>query len=279
MGFYPPLESLLDHTQGPPLEAIIDPSQVEQITALVDEGVRDGATLWQAPIEKPGDNYYLPSLLTDVSPSSVVVREEIFGPVLCAMSFRTPTEAIALANNSAYGLAASVWSESINLALDIAPALKVGVVWINSTNRFDASAGFGGYRESGFGREGGYEGMFEYLKPGYGSTLKSWVPVKPNTAMDGVAANRLDRTAKMYIGGVQARPDGGASRAVYGADGTLMGHVGEGNRKDIRNAVEAAFKATAWSTADAHNRAQILYCKSRRWRAFRQPSSSARRSI
>src|SRR4029450_9807730 len=97
--------------------------------------------------------------------SSMIAQVEIFGPVLVAMTFRTPSEAVALANNTTYGLAASVWSESINLARDIAPKIKAGVVWITSTNLFDAAAGFGGYRESGFGREGGREGMWEYLKP------------------------------------------------------------------------------------------------------------------
>ena len=94
-----------------------------------------------------------------------MAQDEIFGPVLVAMTFRTPDEAVALANNSRYGLAASVWTENINLALDVAPKLKAGIVWINSTNQFDAACGFGGYRESGFGREGGREGMYEYMTP------------------------------------------------------------------------------------------------------------------
>ena len=85
----------------------------------------------------------------------MLAQTEIFGPVLVSSTFRTHDEAVALANNTAYGLAASVWSENINLALDVAPRLKAGVVWINCTNQFDASSGFGGYRESGFGREGG----------------------------------------------------------------------------------------------------------------------------
>ena len=96
------------------------------------------------------------------SPASVLAREEIFGPVLVAMTFRTPDEAVALANNTRYGLAASVWTENINRALEVAARIKAGVVWINSTNMFDAAAGFGGYRESGFGREGGREGLSEY---------------------------------------------------------------------------------------------------------------------
>jgi aldehyde dehydrogenase (NAD+) len=109
--------------------------------------------------------FYPPTLVTNVAPASTLAQEEIFGPVLVTMSFRTPDEAVALANHSRYGLAASVWSETIGRALDIAPRLQCGVVWINATNLFDAGVGFGGYRESGFGREGGREGIYEYLKP------------------------------------------------------------------------------------------------------------------
>src|SRR5690606_42096561 len=91
--------------------------------------------------------------------------------VVVMMTFRTPAEAVALANNTRYGLAASLWTENVNLALDVAPKLKAGTVWVNSTNLFDAAAGFGGYRESGFGREGGREGMFEYLRPSFEASL------------------------------------------------------------------------------------------------------------
>ena len=97
----------------------------------------------------------------------MVAQQEIFGPVLAAMTFRTPREAVELANNTTYGLAASVWSESVNVALQVAAQVKAGVVWVNSTNLFDAACGFGGYRESGYGREGGREGMLEYLEPAW----------------------------------------------------------------------------------------------------------------
>ena len=96
-----------------------------------------------------------------------MAQEEIFGPVLVAMTFRTPAEAVELANNTAYGLAASVWSENVNVALDVAAQVKAGVVWVNATNLFDAACGFGGYRESGYGREGGKEGIYEYLEPAW----------------------------------------------------------------------------------------------------------------
>jgi aldehyde dehydrogenase (NAD+) len=192
-----------------------------------------------------------------------VAQTEIFGPVLVAMSFRTPVEAVQLANNTVYGLAACVWSESISLALDVAPQLKAGVVWINTANQFDAACGFGGYRESGFGREGGREGMYEYLLPSAEDARPS-VPVRADVGKVQPIAKaggltEIDRTAKMYIGGKQARPDGAYSRAIYGANGTLLAEVGEGGRKDIRNAVEAAHKATGWSKATAHTRAQVLY--------------------
>ena len=140
--------------------AIVAPVQLERIRELVQQGVNEGATMWQPSWACPTEGcFYPPTLFTDVQPSSTIAQVEIFGPVLVTMTFRTPDESVALANNTPYGLAASVWTESINLALDIAPKIKAGVVWVNSTNLFDAAAGFGGYRESGFGREGGREGM------------------------------------------------------------------------------------------------------------------------
>ncbi len=175
------------------------------------------------------------------------------------MSFRTPDEAVALANNSRYGLAASVWSENINLALDIAPRVKAGIVWINSTNQFDAACGFGGYKESGFGREGGKEGMAAYLRPTWETKLKS-LPAAPKPASPKLfETDGIDRTAKLYVGGKQSRPDGGYARAITGPDGKLIAEVGEGNRKDIRNAVEAARSALGWGNKTAHLRSQILY--------------------
>src|ERR671914_1000369 len=177
---YTKLRSRMERLRvGPPLDkaidmgAIVAPVQLERIKGLVERGVEEGAAMWQPSWACPTDGYfYPPTLFTGVSPSSTIAQVEIFGPVLVSMTFRTPSEAVALANNTPYGLAASVWTESINLALDVAPKLKSGVVWINSTNLFDASAGFGGYRESGFGREGGREGMWEYLKRVTGSGLR-----------------------------------------------------------------------------------------------------------
>ena len=190
------------------------------------------------------------------------MREEIFGPVLVATTFRTPDEAVALANNTRYGLAASVWTENVNRALEVAARIKAGVVWINSTNLFDAAAGFGGYRESGFGREGGREGLYEY-RVAEEPKGKTYTKSAALNALPGVMpsdeAGPLDRTAKLYVGGKQARPDSGYSYAVLDPKGREVGLAGLGNRKDIRNAVEAAAKASGWGAATAHNRAQVLY--------------------
>ena len=256
-----PLDKAID------IGAIVAPVQLEKIERLVAQGVEEGAAVWQPSWTCPKDGYfYPPTLLTDVSPAATVAQEEIFGPVLTAMPFRTPADAVTLANNTRYGLAASVWTENINLALDIAPQLKCGVVWVNSTNLFDGASGFGGYRESGFGREGGREGMYAYVRPRFERSLSPYeadssrLPAPAPTARSAVAAaSAIDRTAKMYIGGTQKRPDSGYSRPVSGPDGAFIADVGDGNRKDIRDAVEAARGAEAWSRASAHNRAQILY--------------------
>ncbi len=256
---------------GPPLDKAIDIGaivarvQMERIQRLVDQGVAEGATCWQPSIPVPSHGlYFLPTLLSNVHPTSVVAQQEIFGPVLAAMTFRTPREAVELANNTVYGLAASVWSESLNVSLHIAAQLKAGVVWVNGTNLFDAACGFGGYRESGFGREGGREGLIEYLEPIW---FKEAPPVRatplaidqPPERHSNVSAPPIDRTVKLYIGGKQARPDSGYSMEVRAADGRLLGEAPLGNRKDIRNAVEAARKAEAWGKATAHNRAQVLF--------------------
>src|SRR5258708_7436061 len=255
---------------GPPLDkaidigAIVAPVQLERIRRLVDQGVAEGATCWQPQTALPARGlYYPPTLLTNVHPASIVAQQEIFGPVLAAITFRTPREAVELANNTAYGLAACVWSESLNVALHVAAQIKAGVVWVNCTNLFDAACGFGGYRESGYGREGGREGLREYLEPAWFKDAPKLPGVhkpKPKEVPESVAAvPAIDRTVKLYIGGKQVRPDSGYSIEVRAADGRLLGEAPFGNRKDIRNAVEAARKATAWTKATADNRAQVLY--------------------
>jgi aldehyde dehydrogenase (NAD+) len=257
---------------GPPLDKAIDIGaivarvQLERIQRLVDQGVAEGATCWQPPsLTMPSRGlFFPPTLLSNVHPTSTVAQQEIFGPVLAAMTFRTPREAVELANNTVYGLAASVWSESINVALHVAAQLKAGVVWVNSTNLFDAASGFGGYKESGYGREGGREGLYEYLEPEWFKraprlAVEPMAMDQPPDAEINSAAPAIDRTVKLYIGGKQARPDSGYSMEVRGADGRLLGEAPLGNRKDIRNAVEAARKADGWARTTAHNRAQVLY--------------------
>ncbi len=254
-----PLDKCID------MGAIVAPVQLARIEELVRRGVAEGAAIWQPSWSCPREGcFFPPTLFTDVQPASLLAQEEIFGPVLVSMTFRTPDEAVELANNTRYGLAASVWSENINLALDVAPRLKAGVVWVNATNVFDAACGFGGYRESGFGREGGVEGMYAYLEPAF---LRGLPPVdapaappaaRPASPLGG-ALPPIDRTPKLYIGGKQVRPDATYARAILAPDGTILGEVGEGNRKDIREAVEAARKAEGWATTPAHTRAQILY--------------------
>jgi len=285
-----PLDKAVD------MGAIIAPVQLQKIQELVRRGQEEGAELWQPSWSCPKDGwFYPPTLFTQVSPAATVAQVEIFGPVVVLMTFRTPVEAVELANNTRYGLAASLWTENINLALDVAPKLQAGTVWINCTNVFDAASGFGGYRESGFGREGGREGLREYVKwnpvgrsdgrpVGTGRTNgrrgeRAKVRAANRTGTRRTAAKQalhatdgptvhpsdrrglpaIDRTPKLYIGGKQARPDSGYSLAVLDASGRHAGEVGHGNRKDIRNAVEAARKALGWAHTTAHNRAQVLY--------------------
>ena len=245
-----PLDKCID------VGAVVDPVQLKTITQMVEKGGKEGEVFQAGQIPNQGC-FYPPTLITGLEPASYLMQEEIFGPVLVSSTFRTPGEAVALANNTRYGLAATLWSENINLALDVAPKLVAGVVWVNATNLFDAAAGFGGVRESGFGREGGWEGLRAYIKP-KGST-KPLKPVHAQGRPEICEVEGLDRTAKLYIGGKQARPDGGYSRPVHSPRGKLLGHASLANRKDVRNAVEAAAGAKGWAKTTGHLRAQILY--------------------
>lgn len=289
--FIDKLKARMNHLRvGDPLDkcvdmgAIVDQTQWETIDGWVKKGVAEGGNLFQPQIELPVKGcFYPPTLITGLEPAAETVQEEIFGPVLVSLTFRSPKEAVELANNTRYGLAASVWSENINLALDVASKLKAGSVWVNSHNLFDAAAGFGGYRESGFGREGGLEGLFEYLQPSWQKRLRpvfklpendqersAWgahIPSRPSptgrASRDGFGLPSVDRTPKMYIGGKQVRPDGNYTRAVLNPKGEIIGQVGDGNRKDIRDAVEAAHAAhtakPGWAMRHGYNRSQILY--------------------
>lgn len=244
-----PLDKCID------VGAMVDPSQVKMIKGMVSAARGD---VYHADCAMPGKGcFYPPTLISGLTSSDPLMQEEIFGPVLVSTTFRTPNEAVALANNTRYGLAATVWTENVNLALDMAPKLAAGVVWVNATNLFDAAAGFGGVRETGFGREGGWEGLRAYTKPR--ATLKPLVPVVASGPGKGAASDPIDRTAKFYVGGKQARPDSGYTRAVWSPRGKLLGHVGIANRKDVRNAVEAMNLAKSWGKTTGHLRAQILY--------------------
>jgi aldehyde dehydrogenase (NAD+) len=283
--FIQKLKARMEHMRvGDPLDksidmgAIVDQSQWDTIDGWVKTGIAEGGECFQPNIALPEKGlFYKPTFITGLDAAAATVQEEIFGPVLVSLTFRTPSEAIELANNTRYGLAASVWSDNINLALDVASKIKAGSVWVNCTNQFDGASGFGGYRESGYGREGGREGLFEYLRPTWMDRprpefvldeKKKWgehvptLPTQPGVARaNGHSLPPIDRTPKMYIGGKQVRPDGAYTSSVLSAKGKLVGQVGDGNRKDIRDAVEAAHKArtSGWAMRHGYNRSQILY--------------------
>ena len=252
-----PLDKAID------MGALVDRVQMDRVQGYLEAGAADGATVWQPAGPVPEGGFFMPPTLCTGAPvSSSIVTEEIFGPVLVSLTFRTPAEAVALANDTRYGLAASIWTEDLSLALEVAPAIKAGTVWVNCTNLFDAASGFGGYRESGFGREGGREGMWEYLKPvagerGDDAGPSGGAPPGPTTSP---GRDRIDRTRKLWIGGAQKRPDGGYSITVTDPAGAPVAEVPRGNRKDVRNAVEAAAGTRArWGGSNGHLRAQILY--------------------
>ncbi len=244
-----PLDKSID------IGAIVAPVQLKKINSLVNKAQKDGNKLWQPSWSCPTNGlFYPPSLFTNVTPSSFIAQVEIFGPVLTTMTFRTPSEAVSIANNTPYGLAASIWSENINLALDIAPKVKAGVIWINSTNLFDAACGFGGYKESGFGREGGSEGIRAYSK----LPLPLSKSKRGKKLSKGQSSNSIDRTPKLYIGGKQKRPDSGYSFSSYDVHNNFICDVPNANRKDVRDTVEVTSKAVSKSSTN-FNRAQILY--------------------
>uniref|UniRef100_A0A2D4PUE5 Aldehyde dehydrogenase domain-containing protein n=1 Tax=Micrurus surinamensis TaxID=129470 RepID=A0A2D4PUE5_MICSU len=208
---------------------------------------------------------------------------QIFGPVLVSLTFRTTKEAVDLGNNTPHGLAASVWTEILSLALEVAHSLQVGTVWINSHNMLDAAAAFGGYKESGHGRNGGKEALYEYVRPIweiqphissldlnykiFATSPKSDLPlIRGDKAACCIVSElkknipSLDQTYKLYYGGAQKRPDSLSSRAILDHTGKTVALVADGNVKDIHNAVEAAHKAApGWAKKTAHARAQILF--------------------
>ncbi|XP_063157219.1 aldehyde dehydrogenase family 16 member A1 isoform X4 [Candoia aspera] len=255
------------------------------LESLVAEARAEGAEIFQAWASLPSSRlFYPPTLITGVYTTSRCVREEIFGPVLVSLTFRTAKEAVALGNSSPHGLIASVWTEVLPLALEVAHSLQVGTVWINSHNMLDAASAFGGYKESGYGRNGGKEGLYEYVRPtweiqphpsavdlnyktsatsrGGGLPLIPGDKKAPCSIVSELKGNipSVDRTYKLYYGGAQKRPDSMSSQAVLDYVGKAVACVADGNVKDIHNAVQAAHKAApGWAKQTAHARAQILY--------------------
>ena len=278
-----PLDKTMD------MGAINNAEQLKKIKELMEIGKKEGALMWQPEnVVCPKGGYFLPpTLFTNVEPSHTIAQEEIFGPVLVTLTFRTPAEAIQLANNTRYGLAASIWSQDIDTAMDVARKVKAGTIWINSTNLFDAAAGFGGYKESGYGREGGREGMYDVLVEKDHEPLDSHITLAQNAPFNSSREsasglthgkfppkadaplaqtthespiNQIDRTYRFLIGGKFARPDQAGSFSITSPSGELLAVVGEANRKDVRNAVESARGALpSWFESAAHLRAQILY--------------------
>jgi acyl-CoA reductase-like NAD-dependent aldehyde dehydrogenase len=147
--------------------AINSREQLDRITALAAQGESEGGERWSPACELPAKGFWFaPTVFTGVSPSNTIAREEIFGPVLSVMTFRTPAEAITKANNTPYGLSAGIWSEKGSRVLAVADKLRAGVIWSNTYNKFDPASPFGGYKESGYGREGGLSGLAAYLEGG-----------------------------------------------------------------------------------------------------------------
>ena len=140
-----------------------------KIEELIEVGLAEGADMYQPACELPARGFFVrPTLFTNVAQSSRIAQEEIFGPVLSVLTFRTPDEAIEKANNTPYGLSAGVWTDKGSRILAMVQRLRAGVVWANTFNRFDPTSPFGGYKESGYGREGGLQGMLAYLDLGEG---------------------------------------------------------------------------------------------------------------
>ncbi|BDZ65994.1 aldehyde dehydrogenase family protein [Agromyces mangrovi Wang et al. 2018] len=181
--------------------AINSREQLERIRELSDAGVDEGAERWTAECEIPDDGFwYAPTIFTNVSTSHRIAREEIFGPVLSVLSFRTPAEAVAKANNTPYGLSAGIWTDKGSRILAVADRLRAGVIWANTFNRFDPSSPFGGYKESGYGREGGRHGLAAYLAPATAAARKQ-VAASETAAVE--APKKSARTPKRQAKGTK----------------------------------------------------------------------------
>ena len=231
------------------------------------QGVAEGAKCWQPSHAMPEKGcFYPPTLLTDVHPAATVVQEEIFGPVLVAMTFRTPAEAAELANNTVYGLAASVWSENINVALDLASQVKAGVVWVNCDQ--PVRRGLRVWRLSRIGLRARRRPRRHVRIPDaeVAARRQGQKPRSLRRPVQRAMGRRLRHRQLQLIArssSTSAASRRGRTRGysypVYGRDGKLLGEAPLGNRKDIRNAVEAARQRVNGRRQSAHNRAQVLY--------------------
>ena len=240
--------------------AIVDKGQLKTVIDMVQQAADTGCEVFKSDQVMPANGFFHPpTLITGCDPTSRIVQEEVFGPVLAVMTFRTHDEAVKLANNTVFGLACSIWTEKLEKANEVAARVQAGVIWINAHNIFDATGGFGGYKESGFGREGGSEGMKAYLKPVVPDAGAADTTV-PSGLYDDVVPQAIDQTQKLYIGGKQVRSDSGYSQTVVNPSGAKVGDVAKSNRKDIRDAVKAAQSALpGWSSVTPDTKSQILH--------------------
>jgi aldehyde dehydrogenase (NAD+) len=264
------LKRRLGHLRlGDPLDkntdigAINSRDQLDKIKRLVGVGVDEGAELYQAPCDLPERGFWFPpTVFTGVSQSHRIAQEEIFGPVLSVMTFRTPNEAVEKANNTPYGLSAGVWTDKGSRILWLADRMRAGVVWANTFNRFDPGSPFGGYKESGFGREGGRQGLLPYVSMEASGGRPPRRTARRERSWREEASDRLGvpKTYKLFIDGAMARSESGRSYGVRGASGGWLANAVRASRKDIRDAVVAARRTwPQWAALSAYNRGQVLY--------------------
>ncbi|XP_021913051.1 aldehyde dehydrogenase family 16 member A1-like isoform X2 [Zootermopsis nevadensis] len=285
--FVPKLRACVDRLRvGEAFDHLADvgsPITKDIITSLAvatSVAQKNGLEVYEAQIP-PGlssETFFPPTLVIGgFADSNLTVDDDILLPLVEVVPFRTAKEAIALANNSRYGMAASVWTENTSLALEVAYHLQVGTVWINSHGTVDAGVPFGGWKQSGIGVVGGKEGLLEYMQykgvrvsmttdpvqyKYFGMTpdVSVCCPPSLNQQTNKGSVPVVDRTYKLYYGGAYKRPDGNMSHAVLDGTGKIHAIVADGSRKDVRNAVEAAAKAQpAWRKIGAHVRSQIIY--------------------
>ena len=247
--------------------AINNAAQLAKIEELIEAGVAEGAEIYQPACELPARGFFVrPTLFTNVAQSNRIAQEEIFGPVLSVLTFRTPAEAIEKANNTPYGLSAGVWTEKGSRILSMVKQLRAGVVWANTFNRFDPTSPFGGYKESGFGREGGRHGLLAYLDTGRGTDrgcsrrTPAAAGTSANVALAPESASRYARPTSSTSGGrSRARSRGArtwsAPRTARRSPTPSAAHARTCAMRS--RAARSAFPG--WGGRTAMNRGQVLY--------------------